>query len=64
MVSSDGCRNMSLHEPDQLALPSVAWTHRAAVGPIGSAGDSSSVLEVATRVGSIVQRRIRLILRT
>lgn len=58
-VTSDGSRNMSLHEPDHQDPPSVAWTRRATDGPVGSAGDSSSVLEVATRVGLILQPRIR-----
>jgi hypothetical protein len=57
-VTSDGCRNISLHEPDRLDLPSVARIHQAVDGQVGLAGDSSSVLKVVTRVGSIVQPRI------
>ena len=52
---SDGYRNISRHEPDQQDLHSAARTHQPADGPVGSAGDSASVLEVATGVGLIVQ---------
>ena len=58
-VTSDGCRHLSLHERDQQDLPSEARTHQPAGGPVGSAGDSSSVIEVDTRVGLILQPRIR-----
>ena len=50
---------MSLHGPDHQDLHSVAWTRRATDGPVGPAGDSSAVLEVAARVGLILQPRIR-----
>jgi len=54
-VTSSRCRNMPFHEPDHLSQPCVARTRQAADGPVGAAGDSSSVLEGATRAGSIVQ---------
>jgi hypothetical protein len=63
-VTSDGFRNLPFQEQDHLDPPSVARIHQAADGPAGSAGDSSSVLKIATRIGSIAQPRIRLYLRT
>ena len=64
LVIIGGYRNMSLHEPDQQDLPAVARTHQAGVGPAVSVGIRSSVLKVATRVGSLAQPGIRLFLRT
>ena len=54
---SDGCRHMPLHAADHLYLPSATSTHQATDGPVESAWDSSSVLEVAIRIGSIMQPR-------
>ncbi len=59
-----GYRNMSLHEPAQQDLPAVARTRQAGVGPAVSVGIRSSVLQVATRVGSLAQPGIRKFLRT
>ena len=54
---SDGCRHMPLHAADHLYLPSATSTHQATDGPVESAWDSSSVLEVAIRIESIMPPR-------
>ncbi len=56
-VISDGCRHMPLHAAAHLYPPSAMSTHQVTDGPVESAGASSSVLEVAIRIRSIVQSR-------
>ena len=53
-------RQLSTHAASRSGSPvstAAAWTHQAADGPVGSAGDSPSEPEVAIRIGSMVQSR-------